>query len=149
MKTNTRIRVLGLTLIGLLATAGGSMDAQAASARTKPGVNAPKAKPGTPARPVRASSMSSFKNGRQDRANSVVSNGRRARGQSASQVSGAATTPSAWQAPPVARAPSATAPPPLVRQNASRSLQLNSPRELQRTSSSGTLVRMTTSPPVQ
>ncbi len=150
MNASTRIRALGLAVLGLLIIAGTSINAHGAAARPKPGAAA---KPATGTKPVRSSSLSSlgsFKTGgRQDRANSTASAGRRMSGQSATQVTGTAAAPAAWQAPPAARAPAAAAPPPLVRQNASASLQTTRPRELQRTSSSGTLVRMTTSPPVQ
>lgn len=150
MNASTRLRALGLAVIGLVIIAGTSINAHAAAARPKPGAAA---KPATSAKPVRSASLSSLGSfrtgGRQDRANSAASAGRRMSGQSAVQVSGTAAAPAAWQAPPAARAPAATAPPPLVRQNASASLQPTRPRELQRTSSSGTLVRMTTSPPVQ
>lgn len=149
MNTSSRLRALGLAVIGLVIVAGTSINAHGAAARPKPGAAA---KPATSAKPVRSSSLSSLGSfrtgGRQDRANSAASAGRRMSGQSATRVSGTAAAPAAWQAPPAARTPAA-APPPLVRQNASASLQTTRPRELQRTSSSGTLVRMTTSPPVQ
>ena len=91
MNTSSRLRALGLAVIGLVIIAGTSINAHGAAARPKPGAAA---KPATSAKPVRSSSLSSLGSfrtgGRQDRANSAASAGRRMSGQSATRVSGTA-----------------------------------------------------------